>query len=172
MPNKEVLQQITTFMLDIDGVLTDGSVIASENGDQLRVMNIKDAFALQLAIRKKYRICVISGGSAAGVQKRLENLGIKDIYMKIPHKLPVFHKYLLEHKLVRSEILYIGDDLPDYEIMQEVGVSADPADAADDILGIAAWVTQKPGGKGAVREIIETVMKVQGNWLSKEGFVW
>jgi 3-deoxy-D-manno-octulosonate 8-phosphate phosphatase (KDO 8-P phosphatase) len=130
MPNKEVLQQITTFMLDIDGVLTDGSVIASENGDQLRVMNIKDAFALQLAIRKKYRICVISGGSAAGVQKRLENLGIKDIYMKIPHKLPVFHKYLLEHKLVRSEILYIGDDLPDYEIMQEVGVSAAPADAA------------------------------------------
>lgn len=166
------LEAITTFMLDIDGVLTDGFVYCPESGGVLRGVHSKDGFALQYARRMGYNVCVISGGDAEPVAVRLRNLGVTDIYLRTPYKLDVYARYLEERNLSPEETLYVGDDMPDFEVMRRAGIAVAPADAADDILQIADYVTRKPGGRGCVREVVEKVMKHQGKWYDKECFVW
>lgn len=156
---------ITTFVFDVDGVLTDGSVVITEEGHLLRNMNIKDGFALQYAIKAGYRILIITGGKSEGVVKRLQGLGITDIYKNISNKTEIFESYLKENNINRENCLYMGDDIPDLEIMRTVGISACPKDATTDIREIADYISDYYGGKGCVRDVIEKTLKIQKTWM-------
>lgn len=166
---KEYLKHITTFIFDVDGVLTDGNILVNTDGEMFRTMNIKDGFGLKTAVDQGYRVCVISGGSNEGVRIRLQNLGIKDIFLGAHQKTQILEEYLKTHNLKAENVLYMGDDLPDYEIMQEVGLPTCPQDAVPEIKAISKYISHKKGGKGCVREVIEQVMKVQGKWMVAEG---
>jgi 3-deoxy-D-manno-octulosonate 8-phosphate phosphatase (KDO 8-P phosphatase) len=169
---KTKLTRVKAFIFDVDGVLTDGSVTLMPDGEQVRVMNIKDGYALQLAVKKGYKIAIISGGKSEMVRKRLLGLGITDIYLGVHTKIDVYKELIEIYNISPEEILYMGDDLPDYEVMQRIGVPTCPNDSAVEIKDISIYVSDKKGGEGAVRDVIEQVMRVQGNWFSKEGFVW
>lgn len=162
---KEFLSQIKTFIFDVDGVLTDGSLQISTNGDLLRTMNIKDGFAMKHAMQQGLTVCVISGGYNEGVRHRLKGLGITDIYLGCPDKVEQMEEFFDIYDIKPEEVLYMGDDLPDYYAMQKVGLPCCPQDAAAEIKEISRYVSHKKGGKGCVREVIEQVMKVQGKWL-------
>ncbi|MFM9943891.1 MAG: KdsC family phosphatase [Bacteroidia bacterium] len=166
------LNPVTTFILDVDGVMTNGQVLVTDEGNMLRSFNIKDGFAMQLAIKLGYKICVISGGNSQGVIKRLEGLGITDIFMKVHEKLPVFKKYISDKNLKNEEIAYMGDDLPDYQLLKEVGLKCCPADASHDIKTICDFVSAYPGGGGCVRELIEKVIRAQDKWDLETIGVW
>lgn len=161
---KEHLTDITTFIFDVDGVLTDGTVTVMTNGDMLRRMSIKDGYALKTAKDAGYNICIISGGTNLGVQKRLEGLGITDIYLGAHHKINQYKEYLVNHNIEAKNVLYMGDDIPDIPVMKMVGLATCPQDAAIEVKGICNYISHKDGGKGAVRDIIEQVMKVQDKW--------
>lgn len=162
---KEYLQHITTFVFDVDGVLTDGTITVTTEGEMLRTMNIKDGYALKTAIDKGYHICIISGGSNEGVRSRLSGLGIKDIHLGTHNKTIALSDFLSTNDLLAENTLYMGDDLPDYHVMQEIGLPCCPQDAVPEIKNISKYVSHKKGGKGCVRDIIEQVLKVQGKWL-------
>ena len=161
---KEVLNNITTFILDVDGVLTDSSVHITPTGEMLRVMNIRDGFAMKAAIESGYNVCIISGGNNDGVRIRLRNLGITDIHLASPDKVATFKEYIELYNINAEQVVYMGDDIPDYHVMQLVGLPVCPQDASPEIKTISKYISHKKGGKGAVREIIEQVMKVQGKW--------
>ena len=169
---KRLLPRIKLLVFDVDGVLTDGSIHCFNDGEQVRVMNIKDGYALQLAIKKGLRILIISGGKSEAIIKRLNLLGVEDIYMGVHHKLPVLHQYLLNHQIGLDETLYMGDDIPDMECLKHVSASTCPADAANDIRSICLYVSHQAGGKGCVRDIIEQVLKVQNMWLDADAHTW
>lgn len=158
------LKNITTFIFDVDGVLTDGTVIATESGELLRSFNIKDGYALQMAAKKGYNICIISGGKGVALQKRLENLGIADVFLGINDKIEVFDTYIQQKGINPNQVLYMGDDIPDAEVMKLVGIATCPADAVEEVKAIAHYISPKNGGKTAVRDVIEKVLKVQHNW--------
>ncbi len=166
---KEYLKHITTFILDVDGVLTDGNILVNTEGEMFRTMNIKDGYALKTAAGQGYNICVISGGSNEGVRVRLQNLGIRDIFLGIQQKTEVLEQYMNTHNIKPENVLYMGDDLPDYEIMQEVGLPTCPQDAVPEIKALSKYVSHKKGGKGCVRDVIEQVLKVQGKWMIGSG---
>ncbi|MGJ5640659.1 KdsC family phosphatase [Formosa sp. S-31] len=161
---KEYLTHITTFIFDVDGVLTDGSVVVTTAGEMLRTMNVKDGYAIKTAIDAGYRICVISGGSNEGVRKRLEGLGVTDIYLGAHNKIDQLDEILLKYDIKTENVLYMGDDIPDYPVMLIAGLAACPQDAVPEIKNISKYVSHKNGGKGAVRDVIEQVLKVQGKW--------
>lgn len=161
---KEKLNQIRAFIFDVDGVLTDGTVHITPAGEMLRTMNIKDGFAMKAAVESGYRVCIISGGSNEGVRIRLQNLGIQDIYLGVPDKVSCFYEFCDGYQINPNDILYMGDDIPDYHVMQKVGLPSCPQDASPEIKQIADYVSHRNGGKGAVRDVIEQVMKVQGKW--------
>jgi len=169
---KELLKHITTLIFDYDGVFTDGKILITVNGDQLRTANVKDGYALQLARKKGYRIAVISGGTSDSVVKRMHGLNITDVFIRVNHKIDVFHEYLANNKLKREEVLFMGDDIPDLHIMREAGVAVCPADAAEEIKSVAHYISHQKGGEGCVRDILEQVMKVQGKWLNQDAFTW
>lgn len=169
----KLLPGIKTFMFDVDGVLTDGSVTLMPNGEQVRKMSSRDGYALQLAVKKGYRVVIITGGSSQQVKDRLQGLGIQDVFLKSSDKKEVFDEYLMIHDLDPMEILYMGDDIPDYEVMQEVGVAACPSDAATEIREISAYISPVKGGYGCVRDVIEKVLRSQKNWFQgKEDLKW
>ena len=157
-------KNINTIVLDVDGVLTDGTLLVMPGGLMVRRMNIKDGYALQLAVKKGYHVAVISGGDSAEVKDRLQKLGITDVYMKVQDKLAVLKEYLMLNALEASTIAYMGDDIPDYEVMKEVGLPACPADAAIEIKSLSAYVSPINGGAGCVRDLIEKIMRVRGDW--------
>jgi 3-deoxy-D-manno-octulosonate 8-phosphate phosphatase (KDO 8-P phosphatase) len=161
---KEIMNDITTFVLDIDGVLTDSSVHITPTGEMLRIMNIRDGFAMKAAIESGYNVCIISGGSNEGVRIRLKNLGITDIYLGSSNKVETFKEYCASYQIKPEHVLYMGDDIPDYHVMKLVGLPSCPQDASPEIKAISNYISHKNGGKGAVREVIEQVMKVQGKW--------
>jgi 3-deoxy-D-manno-octulosonate 8-phosphate phosphatase (KDO 8-P phosphatase) len=161
---KEIMNHITTFIFDVDGVLTDSSVHVTETGEMLRIMNIRDGFAMKAALESGYHVCIISGGNNEGVRIRLRNLGITDIHLASPNKVETFKEYIDLYGIQSSEVLYMGDDIPDYHVMQLVGLPTCPQDASPEIKAISKYISHKNGGKGAVREVIEQVMKVQGKW--------
>lgn len=162
---KEILNDITTFIFDVDGVLTDGSVFVSNEGELLRTMNIRDGYALKSAVDCGYNVCIISGGSNEGVRVRLRNLGITDIHLGTPNKVATFDEYIDVYNIRPEQVLYMGDDIPDYHVMQLVGLPCCPQDASPEIKSISNYISHKNGGKGAVRDVIEQVMKVQGKWM-------
>ena len=164
----ERFKRITTFIFDIDGVMTDGSVIALETGEQPRSFNVKDGYGINRAIRMGYRVAIISAQNQMGVRKRLEYLGVTDIFIGTSPdgKLPIFKKYIAEKNLTEDEIVFMGDDLPDYEVMKTNVLGACPADSVEEILALSDYISPKNGGHGAVRDLIEQVMKVQGKWMA------
>lgn len=164
---KEFLSQITTFIFDVDGVLTDGTLQVSTNGDLLRTMNIKDGFAMKHAMQKGLTVCVISGGYNEGVRHRLKGLGVTDIYLGCPDKVEQMEEFFDIYDIKPEEVLYMGDDMPDYYAMKKVGLPCCPQDAVAEIKEISRYISHKKGGKGCVREVIEQVMKVQGKWLEE-----
>jgi 3-deoxy-D-manno-octulosonate 8-phosphate phosphatase (KDO 8-P phosphatase) len=160
----QLFRHINTFIFDVDGVLTDGSLLVLENGDQVRRMNIKDGYALQLAIKMGYRVVIISGSQSEGVRSRLQKLGIRDIFMQTEDKQARMLAYAEENKLAKKSILFMGDDIPDYAAMKEAGVSCAPADAAAAIRDIAQYVSPFRGGEGCVRDVIEKVLTLNNHW--------
>jgi 3-deoxy-D-manno-octulosonate 8-phosphate phosphatase (KDO 8-P phosphatase) len=161
---KEYLADITTFIFDVDGVLTDGTITVTTDGEMLRTMNIKDGFALKTAVDAGFNICIISGGSNEGVRRRLAGLGIKDIYLGAHNKVEQLNEYLNKHNITSAQTLYMGDDIPDYPVMELVGLPCCPQDAVAEIKSISKYISHKNGGKGAVRDVIEQVLKVQDKW--------
>ena len=161
---KQKLPRIKTLLFDIDGVLTNGQVLLMENGDVVRNMNSKDGFALRLAARKGYRIAIISGGNSQPVKKLLNSFGVQDVFLSQHDKLQCYKDYINEHSLNEDEILYMGDDLPDYEVMKRVGVAACPHNSASEIKDICLYISNRNGGEGCVRDIIEQVMRSQSTW--------
>jgi 3-deoxy-D-manno-octulosonate 8-phosphate phosphatase (KDO 8-P phosphatase) len=161
---KEYLADISTFIFDVDGVLTDGTITVTTDGEMLRTMNIKDGFALKTAIDAGFNMCIISGGSNEGVRTRLAALGIKDIFLGAHNKIEQLNSYLDQHNVSKSEVLYMGDDIPDFPVMELVGLPCCPQDAVPEIKAISKYISHKNGGKGAVRDVIEQVLKVQGKW--------
>ena len=161
---KQKLTSIKTLLFDVDGVLTNGQVFLMENGEFVRNMNSKDGFALQLAVKKGYRIAIITGGNSQVVKKALHALGIADVFLSQHDKLQCYKDYINEHSLNEEEILYMGDDLPDYEVMQRVGIASCPNNSAHEIKEISIYISNRNGGEGCARDIIEQVMRSQGNW--------
>lgn len=162
---KEYLNQINTFIFDVDGVLTDGKLYVRSDGELERVMNVKDGYALKTAMDMGYHLCIISGGKNEGVRKRLEGLGIKDIFLGVGQKTEILKEYMQTYGLQAEQIVYMGDDIPDYEVMQMVGMPCCPQDAVMEIKSVSKYISHKNGGNGAVRDILEQVMKVQGKWI-------
>ena len=156
--------EITTFVFDVDGVLTDGTMLAFADGEQVRAFNIKDGYAIKHALKKGYKVAIISGRNEVGVRRRLESLDVEDIFLGVEDKLDVFQNYLYLQEIDPENVIYMGDDMPDLEVMQHCGLAVCPADAATDIVEIADYVTNASGGKGAVREIIELVLKNHQEW--------
>ena len=161
---KEYLNHITTFIFDVDGVLTDGTVLVTSSGELLRVMNTKDGYALKTAINAGYNVCIISGGTNEGVRARLKGLGVTDIYLGTHDKVEQMEEYMDMYNINAENVLFMGDDIPDYQVMKMVGLPCCPQDAVPEIKAISKYVSHKNGGKGAVRDVIEQVMKVQGKW--------
>jgi 3-deoxy-D-manno-octulosonate 8-phosphate phosphatase (KDO 8-P phosphatase) len=155
---------IKLFVLDVDGVLTDGSVILLDNGEMARTMNVKDGYAMQLALKKGYEILIISGGTSDAVKHRLARLGIKNIELAIKNKVEVLSNFISKTAFTKDEILYMGDDIPDVEPMLHAGLACAPADAVQEVIDVATYISPKNGGKGCVRDVIEKVLKLNGHW--------
>jgi 3-deoxy-D-manno-octulosonate 8-phosphate phosphatase (KDO 8-P phosphatase) len=158
------LSVIKAFILDVDGVLTDGTLLAFNSGEQARAFHIRDGYAIRHALRQGYRIAVISGREEEGVRKRLESLDVRDMYLGVDDKMKIFNNYINTYRLDPAHIAYMGDDMPDLEVMRRCALAACPADAASDVRAISSYVSALPGGHGAVRELIEAVMKEQKTW--------
>lgn len=158
------LKDITTFIFDVDGVLTNGNILVTETGEQLRQYNIKDGYAIQLAIKKGYQVCIITGAKTEAVKLRLQGLGVQYIYLGASYKMEPFQDFLNKTGLNKSEMVYVGDDLPDQEIMKQVAIAVAPADAVEEIKVISSYISPYNGGSGVARDIIEKVLKVQGKW--------
>jgi 3-deoxy-D-manno-octulosonate 8-phosphate phosphatase (KDO 8-P phosphatase) len=165
----EYFKPITTLIFDIDGVLTDGSILVFENGEQVRRMSIKDGYALQLAVKKKYNMVAISGANGVGAGIRLQKLGITHIFLNVADKTKVLDEFLHQHRLDWNETLYMGDDIPDFRPMQKAGMPCAPADAAPEILATARYISPYGGGRGCVRDVIEKLLRLHGNWELDSG---
>lgn len=161
---KEKLNKITTLMFDVDGVFTDGKVLVMENGEVVRNVFSKDGYAIHLAVQKKYKLVIISGGNNVAIKNLLIRSGIEHIFINQHDKLQCYKDFIYEHNINDEQVMYMGDDLPDYEIMSRVGVAACPNDSAPEIKSICSYISPKNGGEGCVRDIIEQVMRVQGQW--------
>jgi 3-deoxy-D-manno-octulosonate 8-phosphate phosphatase (KDO 8-P phosphatase) len=161
---KSRLKNITTLLFDVDGVMTDGKFYFMPDGTPIRNQNIKDSYALQAAVKKGYKVVVITGGSSEVVKDSLHRLGIEHVFLKQHDKLSCYKDFIAEHNIDEKQTLYMGDDLPDYEVMQRVAVACCPADASTEIKNISIYISDKKGGEGCVRDIIEQVMRVRGDW--------
>jgi len=168
----EMLAKVTTFIFDYDGVMTDGTVYMDSNGDPLRTSNVKDGYALQLASKLGYHVAVISGAVVTNITKRLNMLGVNDVFIGVPDKIVKLEEYMQANGLKEEQIVYMGDDIPDIRVMQRVGVPACPADASEEVRSISRFISDRPGGKGCVRDIIEQTLKVQGKWMTAEAYSW
>jgi 3-deoxy-D-manno-octulosonate 8-phosphate phosphatase (KDO 8-P phosphatase) len=160
----ELFAPVRTFVFDVDGVLTDGTLILTEDGQMQRSMNIKDGYAMQLAVKKGYKIWIISGGKSEAVRERLNRLGIVEVHIGIESKKEFLHDIIIASKTSYEHVLYMGDDIPDYAAMQACGLPCCPNDAATEIRQVAKYISPLCGGKGCVRDVIEKVLKLNGDW--------
>ena len=161
---KQLLPNINTFIFDVDGVLTNGMVTIMPEGQLIRQMNIKDGYALKTAVDQGYNVCIISGGKNEGVRTRLVNLGIKDVYLGAHNKIEQYQELVEKYSLKSENVIYMGDDVPDVPVMKLVGIPSCPNDASPDVQRISRYISDKNGGEGCVRDIIEQTLRVQGKW--------
>ena len=166
------LRKIKAFVFDVDGVLSCDVIPLHPNGDPMRTVNIKDGYALQLAVKKAYEVAIITGGYTEAVQIRFSRLGIQHIYMRSAVKVHDFKDFMEKTGLSPEHIMYAGDDIPDYEVMTRVGLPVAPADAAPEIKEIAKYISSRRGGEGVARDVIEQTMRAQGHWFGEEAFGW
>lgn len=166
------LKQIKALLFDVDGVLSADTIPLHPSGEPMRMINIKDGYALQLAVKKGLQIGIITGGNTPAVRKRFEGLGVQHIYMGSAVKINDLNDFMEATGIRPNEILYMGDDIPDYEIMQIVGLPCAPKDAVPEIKQLATYISDKNGGYGCARDVIEQVMKTQGIWMQSEAFGW
>jgi 3-deoxy-D-manno-octulosonate 8-phosphate phosphatase (KDO 8-P phosphatase) len=164
MPILAHFKMIKTFVFDMDGVLTDGNIIVDSEDNWLRQMNIRDGYALQLAARSGFNVMVISGSSSSFVHDRLNKLGVTDVFMSVKNKEDLLKNIAAERNIPLNEMLYMGDDIPDYFCMKIAGIAACPSDAAFEIKQIASYISPSKGGQGCVRDVIEKVLKLNNKW--------
>ena len=167
------LTKISTIMFDVDGVLSKNTIQMDKHGNPLRTVNIKDGYSMQLAVKMGLRLVIITGGRDEAIAKRYHYLGIEDVFLACGVKILKYRDYLKEHNISNEEVIYVGDDIPDYEIMKECGCPCCPKDACIDIREISTYVSPCNGGEGCARDIVEQVLRAQGKWLSTEkAFGW
>jgi 3-deoxy-D-manno-octulosonate 8-phosphate phosphatase (KDO 8-P phosphatase) len=167
------LKTVKAVIFDVDGVLSAETITMNADGEPMRTLNIKDGYAIQLACKSGLRIAIITGGNAPAIRKRYEYLGVKDIFMQSAVKIKTYQEFKMKYELADSDIIYVGDDIPDYEIMRKCGCPCCPADACNEIKQISTYISQKKGGYGCARDVIEQIMMAQGKWLSDaKAFGW
>jgi len=164
----EQFAHIKVLFLDVDGVLTDGSVLVTERGEQLRRFSVKDGYAMQLAIKRGLHVAIISGGNSAGVEARLRGLGVKEIHLAVADKQAVLDKLVEQYGVSLDQVAFMGDDIPDLVCMKKVGLAICPLDAVEEVKAAAHYVSPKKGGEGCVREVLEKMLKLQGKWYDAE----
>lgn len=165
MPDLNIFSDVQTFIFDVDGVMTNNQILLTEDGELLRSVNIRDGYAVRRAVQKGYKIFVISAGKSDGVVKRLQDLGIEQIYTAVRDKLSVYNTLVAEYQLDENKILYMGDDMPDLEVMIKTGLPVCPADAVPEIKAVSVYISPFSGGHGCVRDVIEKVLKLNGHWI-------
>ena len=167
------LKKIRAVIFDVDGVLSASTITLSSDGEPLRTVNIKDGYAIQLAQKKGLRIAILTGGKTEAVRLRYERLGVTDIYMGCSVKIQAYDEFIEKHSLADEEIMYVGDDIPDYEVMQRVGCPCCPSDACKEVKSVSIYVSNVQGGCGCGRDVIEQVLTAQGKWMNDaEAFGW
>ncbi len=157
-------RDVQTFIFDVDGVLTNNEVLVMETGEQLRKMNIRDGYALKKAVQEGFQVMILTGGKSKGVLQRLKDLGVVDVVLDVDDKLATYKDFVAAYRLDESQILYMGDDVPDLEVMHRVGLPTCPKDAIPEALRLAQYVSPFKGGEGCVRDVIEKVLKLNGKW--------
>lgn len=167
------LNKIRAIIFDVDGVLSAETITLSADGEPLRTVNIKDGYAIQLAVKQGLHMAIITGGNTPAVRKRYEGLGVQDVCMGCAVKIETYGQLLEKYGLKDEEVLYVGDDIPDYEVMSRCGCPCCPADACAEIRNISLYVSHRPGGQGCGRDIVEQVLRAQGKWMSdRKAFGW
>ena len=167
------LTQIKAILFDVDGVLSAETITMNDDGQPRRTMNIKDGYAIQLAVKRGLHIAIMTGGTTASIRHRYEGLGVQDIYLRCAVKLLVYEEYMKKYGLHDHEVIFVGDDIPDYEVMARCGCPCCPADACAEIKSVSRYISQRNGGYGVGRDIIEQVLKAQGKWMGdKTAFGW
>lgn len=169
----EDISEIKAFAFDVDGVLSTDTVTLHPSGEPMRMVNIKDGYAMQHAVKKGYPIAIITGGHTQAVEQRFRSLGVKDVYMHSAFKMKDFLDFVEKNGLKPEEVLYMGDDIPDFTVLKKCGFPCCPADAVDEIKSICCYISSKNGGYGCGRDVIEKVLKAQGKWMDDaEAFGW
>jgi len=169
---KEELSTVRAFAFDVDGVLSQPEIYLHPSGELMRSMNTKDGYAIQYAVKRGYPIAIITGGRSENVAMRFRGLGITDIYLGSSYKPDDFKDFLFKYDLKAEDVLYMGDDLPDIEVMQKSGVPCCPADAVEEVKALSHYISPHKGGRGCVRDVIEQVLRLHGRWMDGESFVW
>lgn len=163
---KELLNNVKAFAFDVDGVFTDGNVVLHPSGELIRTTNTRDGYAVHVAIERGFPIAIITGGNSQSVKDRFKGLGVTDIYQGVTDKVEALEDFRFKYGIELSEILYMGDDLPDYEVLKKVGIPTCPADAVPEIRGLSVYISNYSGGKGCVRDVIEQVLRLNDKWGS------
>ncbi len=167
------LNKIKALAFDVDGVLSAETITQHPDGDPMRTVNIKDGYALQLAIKMGLHVAIITGGKVEAVRKRYEGLGVPDVHLGCAIKINTYNDFRDKYGLKDEEIMYMGDDIPDYEVMSVCGLPTCPNDAAPEIKSVSKYISPKDGGYGCVRDVVEQIMKVKGLWMAdKKAFGW
>jgi len=169
---KEDLSRVKAFIFDIDGVLSQQTIVLNAFGVPNRTVNLRDGYAIQLAVKKGYCIGIISGSRSKEYKKRLKLLGVNDIYLKSHNKVIDFNTFIKKHNLNKSDVLFMGDDIPDFEVMKEAGIPVCPSDADSEIKQVSSYISDKKGGEGCVRDVIEQVLRLHNNWMNPDAFTW
>jgi 3-deoxy-D-manno-octulosonate 8-phosphate phosphatase (KDO 8-P phosphatase) len=169
---KEDLVRVKAFVFDIDGVLSLQTINLNSFGVPNRTVNLRDGYAIQLAVKKGYFVAVITGSNSKEYLKRLKQLGVKDVYLNSRSKIEHFNEFLRKHNLEKSDVLFMGDDIPDYEVMKVAGIPVCPSDADSEIKQVAYYISDKKGGEGCVRDVIEQVLRLHNKWMDTQGFAW
>jgi 3-deoxy-D-manno-octulosonate 8-phosphate phosphatase (KDO 8-P phosphatase) len=169
---KEDLGRVKAFVFDIDGVLSLQTINLNSFGVPNRTVNLRDGYALQLAVKKGYHIGIISGGNSKEYKKRLKSLGINDIWLNSRKKIDNFHEFLKKFNLDSSDVLYMGDDIPDIEVLRHAGIPVCPSDADSEVKQVCSYISDKKGGEGCVRDVIEQVLRLHNKWMDTDAFKW
>ena len=169
---KEDLSRVKAFIFDIDGVLSQQTIVLNSFGVPNRTVNLRDGYAIQLAVKKGYCIGIISGSRSKEYKKRLKLLGVNDIYLKSHNKVIDFNTFIKKYNLNKSDVLFMGDDIPDFEVMKEAGIPVCPSDADSEIKQVSSYISDKKGGEGCVRDVIEQVLRLHNNWMNPDAFTW